>query len=82
MAIKMRNNNDSDAVCCSCGDNQNQVLGMYDICIGTNIFTICDRCNETLFSKTLKADCMKNGRLKSQHDLRIIQKRKQRSDNG
>lgn len=75
MAIKMRNNTKSDAVCCDCGDKQNEVLNMFDLCIGGNIFTICDVCNEKIFSKCLSAEVMKNGRVKSQHDMAIISKR-------
>lgn len=75
MAIKMRNNSKPDAVCCECGENQKQVLNMFDLCIGGNIFTICDACNEKLFSKSLSAECMKNGRLKSPQDIAIIRKR-------
>lgn len=75
MAIKMRNNTDADAVCCECGENQKQVLNMFDLCIGGNIFTICDVCNEKIFTKTLRAECFKNGRVKSQHDIQIINSR-------
>ena len=75
MAIKMRNNNDSDAVCCECWETQSQVLNMFDVCIGGQIFTICDRCNEQLFNKTLSAECYKNHRVKSQQDMAIIRKR-------
>lgn len=78
MAIKMRNNNDTDAVCCECGENQRQVLNMFDLCIGDNIFTICDVCNEKIFTKTLRAECFKNGRVKSQHDIHIINERKRK----
>ena len=76
MAIKMRNNIKSDAICCECGEKQDQVLNMFDLCIGGNIFTICDVCNEKLFNKSLSAECMKNGRAKSQKDMAIIRKRK------
>ena len=76
--IKMRNNTKPDAICCECGENQEQVLNMFDLCIGGSIFTICDVCNEKIFSKCLSADVMKNGRTKSQHDLAIIRKRKNR----
>lgn len=76
MAIKMRNNTKPDAICCECGESQKEVLNMFDLCIGGNIFTICDACNEKLFSKTLSADVMKNGRIKSERDLAIIRKRK------
>lgn len=76
VAIKMRNNNDKDAICCECGDSQSQVLNMFDLCIGGQIFTICDACNEKILSKTLSAEVMKNDRVKSQQDMAIIQKRK------
>lgn len=81
MAIKMRNNNNSDAVCCECWDTQDQVLNMFDICVGGTVLTICDRCNERLFQKTLHAEYYKNGRLKSQQDLAIIHKRSAKNYN-
>lgn len=74
----MRNNTKSDAICCECGDKQDKVLNMFDLCIGGNIFTICDACNEKIFSKCLSAEVMKNGRVKSQQDMAIIRKRKSR----
>lgn len=76
MAIKMRNNTKPEAVCCECGEGQKEVLNMFDLCIGGNIFTICDACNEQLFNKCLSAECFKNGRVKSQRDMAIIYKRK------
>ena len=78
MAIKMRNNNDKNAVCCNCKETQDQVLNMFDICIGNTILTVCDECNNKIFYKCLHAECMKNGRVKSQKDMQIINKRKQK----
>ena len=78
MAIKMRNNSKPNARCCNCYNPQGKVLNMFDICIGDNIMTICDKCNEQLFRKTLSAECHKNNRLKSQKDLAIIRKRKEK----
>lgn len=75
MAIKMRHNHDKDAICDECGDKRNQVLEMLDVCVGENIFTICDKCNEQLFNKCLSAECQKNARVKSQKDMEIIKKR-------
>lgn len=75
MAIKMRNSKNENAVCCECGQTRKQVLDMFDVCIGGNIFTICDVCNETLLHKTLSAECYKNGRIKSQQDMAILRKR-------
>lgn len=74
--IKMRNNTKSDAICCECGERQDQVLNMFDLCIGGNIITICDVCNEKMLSKCLSAEVMKNGRVKSKNDMAIIRKRK------
>lgn len=75
MAIKMRNNTKSDAVCCECGKNQDNSLGMFDLCIGKNIFTICDACNNELFQKSLKASCYIDNKVKSQHDIALINRR-------
>ena len=78
MAVKMRNNNNKDAVCCSCGESQKQVLNMFDMCVGKNIFTICDCCTDKIFNKCLLAICTVNSRVKSQTDISIINKRKKR----
>lgn len=76
--IKMRNNKNLNATCCECGKSKRQVLDMFDICIGGNIFTICDLCNEALFRKTLSANCYTNGRVKSKEDMNIINGRNRR----
>ena len=75
MAIKMRNNKDVDSICCECGDSRRNVLDMFDLCIGGNVFTICDMCNEQLFFKTLKAECNKNARVKTPQDMAVMRKR-------
>lgn len=75
MAIKMRNNKDLDSVCCECGHHRSDVLDMFDLCVGGNVFTICDECNEQLLHKTLKAECYKNGRTKTQQDMKVMRKR-------
>ena len=77
MAIKMRNNSDQESVCCNCGQTRAEVLDMFDLCIGTTIVTICDVCNGQLLAKVLKAETIKNGRIKSGHDMAIIRKRGQ-----
>ena len=79
MAIKMRNSKNNNAVCCECGETRKQVLDMFDVCIGGNIFTICDVCNDELLRKTLSAECYKNGRVKTQQDIAIINRRKQKT---
>ena len=76
MAIKMRNNTDSKAICCECKETQEQVLNMFDLCVGDTILTICDACNEKVLDKCLKAECMKNSRTKSNKDMQIINKRR------
>lgn len=75
MAIRMRNSKDQDSVCCECGEHRKEVLDMFDVCVGGNIFTICDRCNEALFYKTLNAECYKNGRIKTPEDMKVMRKR-------
>ena len=75
MAIRMRNNRKLDSVCCECGDKRIDTLEMFDLCIGGNIFTICDACNEKLFMKTLSAECQKNHRVKDAHDMKVLRKR-------
>lgn len=76
MAIKMRNSKDPDAVCCECWKTANESLGMFDICIGGTIHTLCDLCTDKVLSKTLSAIVSVNGRVKSQHDMAIIRRRK------
>lgn len=75
MAIRMRNNNDKDSICCECGQTRKKVLDMFDLNIGGEIFTICDLCNDALFYKTLRANCYTNGRVKQKEDIHIINQR-------
>ena len=77
--IRMRINKHNDAVCETCGEGSSQVLEMFDLMIGNTIHTICDRCTDQIFYKTLSATCGVNNKLKSQHDLAIIRKRKKNS---
>lgn len=79
MAIKMRTNTKPKAVCDGCGNDRTKSLDMFDVCIGKEIFTICDQCNEKLFNKTLSAECYKNGRVKSQADMEVIKRRNLRN---
>lgn len=75
MSIKMRHNRDASALCCNCGAEAGKSLEMYDVCIGGQVFTICDECNHDLFAKCLKAEVEKNGRAKSGHDMAVIRQR-------
>lgn len=76
--IKMRVNQDKDAVCKICLAKSNEVLNMFDLKLGDVRITICDECNEELLRKTLNAECFKNGRVKSREDIAMINKRNQR----
>lgn len=76
MAIKMRNNKDQDAVCCECGGTQEEVLNMFDLLVGGDVFTVCDVCNEKIFYKTLQANVIKDSRTKTQREIGIIRRRK------
>lgn len=72
--IRMRINK-HDTVCETCGDGSSQVLEMFDLMIGDTVHTICDRCVNKIFRKTLTAVCGVDHKIKSQHDLAIIRKR-------
>lgn len=82
MAIKMRTNKDTDAVCCECWATAKQSLGMFDICIGGTVHTICDLCTDAILKKTLSATVGVNHRVKDQHDMAIIRKRRAVSERG
>lgn len=76
----MRINKDDEAICCECGNDREKSLELYDICIGGNIITICDECNDKVLSKTLSASCRLYERLKTKTDLRIIRNRSIRNE--
>ena len=78
MKVRMRNSKDVNAVCCSCGESKDNVLDMFDLQVGESVLTVCDECNEALLMKCLKAECMKNERVKSARDMAIIRKRVER----
>ena len=76
----MRINKNDEAVCCECGNDREKSLELYDICIGGNIITICDECNDKVLSKTLSASCRLHERLKTKTDLRILRNRSIRNE--
>lgn len=78
--LRMRTNMEQDSVCCECGNSWHNSLEMFDICIGDYVFTICDRCNDLLFKKTLKASCSVNSKLKKKEDMEIIMRRKEENN--
>lgn len=77
--IKMRVNKNEDAICDICRKSRKSVLDMFDLSLNNHIFTLCDLCNDNLFSKALKANCYTNHRLKDKHDMKIIQNRNKAS---
>lgn len=78
--VKMRINKNDEAVCCECGNDREKSLELYDICIGGNVITICDECNDKVLSKTLSASCRLHERLKTKTDLRILRNRSIRNE--
>lgn len=73
MAIKMRMNKDDSSTCKVCGADRRHSLEMFDIKFDDkHSITICDICNGVLFNKTLKADCMVHGKVKSTNDIQVI----------
>ena len=67
--IKMRVNKDKESICEFCNDKWKNVEEMYDMMLVERKYTICRRCMSELFMRILKADCMFNGRLKTQEDI-------------
>ena len=80
MGIKMRQNKNQHVSCKVCGNKLEESLGMFDIAFtDKHIITICDRCNNQLLSKSLKASCLIDSKIKSKKDQDIIARRKGRS---
>ena len=73
--VKMRINKEQNVCCMACNATRKNSLDMYDICIGSTILTICDECNDQLFSKTLKAQLHTQTRLKTKKDISILNAR-------
>ena len=63
-------------VCNSCGRKKDEVLELFDIKIGDQVVCVCDECNKELLSKTLKANVMIDGRVRTKRDTQIINRRK------
>lgn len=70
--IKMKINKNKKSICENCGEKWKDVPEMYDIMIFNEIHTICKLCNQELFTKILKADCLYNSKLKSNEDMTRI----------
>ena len=69
--IKMRVRKDNKGICKCCGGTDKNTIDLFDLCLGDEVITICDECNELLFNKTLKATVYVNSRVKSDKDLAI-----------
>lgn len=74
----MRNSKNINATCCECNATVDNSLGMFDICIGGTVHTVCDLCTDKILSKTLSAVVSINGKVKSQQDMAIIRRRNAR----
>lgn len=76
--IRMRTikNTSKNLTCDICNSDINNVLNLFEIAFNNNLYvTICDRCNNQLLMKTLKADILVSSRTKDKHDIAIIDKR-------
>ena len=67
--IKMRVNKDKESKCDDCGVVWSHTPEMYDLNICDTTFTLCSKCVETLFQKTLRASVKYNGRMKTKEDM-------------
>lgn len=70
--VKMRVNNNKESKCEECDTKWLYTPEMYDIHLCDVTFTLCQKCVETIFHKTLKANVIYNERLKSKEDLKRI----------
>ncbi len=70
--IKMRVNKSPNPKCKVCGNGREKSIELFDLAFDEkHIITICDACNEDLFTKSLKATCHVNGKIKSKHDMLV-----------
>lgn len=77
--IKMRICKDGEAKCKICGQSRDKSLEIFEIAFTEKqVIRICDLCNEQLLSKSLKASCMVNHRVKSPIDMKVIGNRKRK----
>lgn len=79
MSIKMRVNKDKESKCFVCKTIWQNTQEMYDLRFEskldeTRTLTLCKTCVDELFNKTLKANCLYNGRVKSKEDMERIRR--------
>lgn len=77
--VKMRVSKDRNEKCICCNKGIEQSLEIFNICFGDVIVTICDRCNEDLLTKSVRASCLVNHRVKSKRDMQVIQERSKKA---
>lgn len=71
--IKMKINTDRSSVCKECNTAYHNTPEMYDMLLCGKKVTLCKKCLDDIFQKTLKASCAYNAKLKSQEDMQRIQ---------
>lgn len=74
MAIKMRINQNKKSICDECGCVYQDTKEMYTIKICGTTFDLCSMCIDTIFKKTLKADCIYNQKLKNKEDMKRVER--------
>ena len=77
--VKMRVSKDRNEKCICCNKGIEQSLEIFNICFGDVIVTICDRCNDDLLTKSVRAACLVNHRVKSKRDMQIINERSKKA---
>lgn len=69
MAIKMRVDTNAESICDNCGCEFRNTSEMYDMQITDRRFTLCKKCVDLIFQKTLKASVNYSGKVKTSDDL-------------
>ena len=65
----MRVNKNKHIECSCCNTKWSDTSEMIDVMINeSQIFSLCKKCQGTMFQKLLKVSCMYDGRLKSKED--------------
>lgn len=78
LAVKMRVLKPTDSgECASCGCAKDKCVDMFEVAVGGVRFKVCDLCMEEVVQKSLRAVCHTNGRVKTQREIMIKNKRSQ-----
>jgi hypothetical protein len=78
LGMKIENNKQSK--CENCGREYNYTPEMYNLKIIDRKFTLCKSCIDILFGKLLRADVMYNEKIKSNDDIKRIERSKRWTD--